>query len=328
MKQLLSIIVILSTVAPCVAQTDTFHYYLSYNQKPVKKDDKQVSYHGKVYKLNSTDSLWKVEEYNLRKNELYAAGWAKDAEGNLKQGKWKYFGEDQIVRRAGIFIDNKKEGEWYYWALNGKILGRNNFHYGIPVGKNMGWYESGRVHDSALLNNEGNGHAIGYHESGQIKFSGDVAAGLKMGLWEYYYDLPGSPKSMEANYITDSMQNCKCFTAKGEPSKKPCALNTYDSFPGGLQGWSYFLKEKIEGIMFANQVEIAKEYKVVVSFVINKEGKPTEINILRSGGNEKLDKLALKVIAASPDWEPALQYNQPSGTLHQQPLTFAANAGN
>ncbi|MEO8771273.1 MAG: TonB family protein [Ferruginibacter sp.] len=327
MKRFLFIILFLSAVSSCIAQTDTFYYNLSYNLKRVKKDDKKVSYLGKVFKINSTDSLWKVEEYKTWKNELYATGWAKDAEGNIKQGKWKYFGEDQIVRRAGIFIDNKREGEWYNWYLNGKISGRNTFLNGIPVGKSMGWYESGKLRDSALLDNEGNGHAFNYQESGQIKATGDLAAGIKSGWWEYYYDLPGSPKSMEVNYVSDSMQSCKCFTANGESSKKTCALNIYDSFPGGQKAWREYLKEKIEGIMFANQVEIAKDYKVVVSFVINKEGKVTEIKMLRSGHNEKLDKLALKVIEASPDWEPALQYNQPSGTLYQQPLTFAGTGG-
>ncbi|MEO6671117.1 MAG: TonB family protein [Ferruginibacter sp.] len=328
MKRFIFIIVFFWAVFPCIAQTDTFHYYLSPNQKRIKKDDKQVGYHGKVYKINSTDSLWKVEEFNLRKNELYAVGWSKDAEGNIKEGKWKYFFEDQIVRRVGIFIDNKREGEWYNWHLNGKIAGRYNYHGGIPVGTNMSWYESGKLRDSSQLDNNGNGRAIDFHESGQIKFTGDVAAGLKSGLWQYYYDLPASPKSMEVNYVADSMQSCKCFTGSGEAQTDNCVLNKASTFPGGARAWQEYLHEKIGGIIFANQVEFAKEYKVVVSFVINKEGKPTEVKVLRSGGNQKIDKLALNVIAASPNWEPARQYNQPSGELRQQPLTFAAAEGN
>lgn len=309
------------------AQADTFHYYLDGKRKITEKQT-GARYIGNVYKKHEPDSVWKVEEYTLPGKNLYLTGWAKDEKGTTKHGYFMYFNSDLVKIREGNYADGKREGEWKDWEENGKLSVKSQFHNGVPVGLRKSWYESGTTRDSAFLDDKGNGQALGYFESGIVKYKGEVAAGLRTGLWQYYYDVPGNIKSMEAEYVSDSATTLRCFTGKGDPQSGDCVYSKPTYFPGGEKAWADYLKEKIEGIIFSEQVEIAKDYKVTMSFIIDKTGKTTEIKVYRTGGNAKLDKLAEKIIAGSPAWEPATQYNQPISSFRRQPLTFAANAGN
>lgn len=62
--------------------------------------------------------------------------------------------------------------------------------------------------------------------------------------------------------------------------------------------------------------------KVVLSFVVEKDGSVSNINVLQ-GVNPLLDNEAVKVISQSPKWSPGLQRGQPVRFRYLIPLDFS-----
>jgi len=74
--------------------------------------------------------------------------------------------------------------------------------------------------------------------------------------------------------------------------------------------------------------EIAKENgimgKVFVQFVIDKNGKVTDVQLLR-GVDPYLDKEAFRVVSAMPAWKPGSQRGKPVRVSFQIPINFKLN---
>ena len=71
--------------------------------------------------------------------------------------------------------------------------------------------------------------------------------------------------------------------------------------------------------------EIAKENgisgRVFVGFVIDKQGKVTDVNVLR-GVDPYLDKEAVRVVKSMPNWKPGKQRGKPVKVQFQVPINF------
>lgn len=91
-------------------------------------------------------------------------------------------------------------------------------------------------------------------------------------------------------------------------------------FPGGQQALLNFLKENVK------YPEIAKENgiqgRVICQFVVAKNGAIEDVKVLRSAGDASLDKEALRVINAMPNWQPGWQDGKPVRTRFNLPIIF------
>lgn len=74
----------------------------------------------------------------------------------------------------------------------------------------------------------------------------------------------------------------------------------------------YFPKKYTEGKL---------EGTVAVRFIVNEDGKVSNVEVYSSTEPE-LNDAAVQIIKASPDWNPAIQYNRKVKSYHTQPLTF------
>ena len=63
------------------------------------------------------------------------------------------------------------------------------------------------------------------------------------------------------------------------------------------------------------------EGKVIIRFVVGKNGKVKDVALLR-GSDPALDKEALRVVAASPDWKPGKQRGVPVNVCFTVPINF------
>jgi protein TonB len=59
----------------------------------------------------------------------------------------------------------------------------------------------------------------------------------------------------------------------------------------------------------------------VVRFVIDTEGKVTNVTLQKSSGTE-LDKEVLQIFQSSPVWIPAIQHNRRVKAYRRQPVKF------
>lgn len=90
-------------------------------------------------------------------------------------------------------------------------------------------------------------------------------------------------------------------------------------FPGGMDAMMKFLKENVKYPDAAKASEA--EGRVVVQFVVDKEGNVTEPTVMKSAG-EVLDAEALRVVGMMPRWTPGMNGGEPVRVRYTMPFTF------
>lgn len=90
-------------------------------------------------------------------------------------------------------------------------------------------------------------------------------------------------------------------------------------FPGGTQELMKFLSDNI--IYPSDAVKDKIEGRIIVTFIINKDGGVTDMNIVR-GVNSLLDTEALRVISMMPNWKPGLQRGKKVRVRYTLPIVF------
>ena len=90
-------------------------------------------------------------------------------------------------------------------------------------------------------------------------------------------------------------------------------------FPGGESEMYKYLKENTKFPQFAKDVDITGI--VYVRFVVNKDGKITDITVLRGIGGG-CDEEAVRVIKSMPPWKPGRQNGVPVPVYFNLPIKF------
>lgn len=99
-------------------------------------------------------------------------------------------------------------------------------------------------------------------------------------------------------------------------------------FPGGLPGWTKYLKSNLNVDLGARYVKIPKGVKEVkqivkVQFLVDTLGKISNILVLNPNEvHPKLAKEAIRVIKEGPDWSPAKQNGKKVTYRHTQTVTW------
>ena len=91
-------------------------------------------------------------------------------------------------------------------------------------------------------------------------------------------------------------------------------------FSGGMTALMKYLRENIK-----YPEECAKENieaKAFVSFVVKKDGSLSDIKIMKSSGNEKLDNESLRVVSSMPNWKPGMQRGEAVNVRFSLPIMF------
>ncbi len=90
-------------------------------------------------------------------------------------------------------------------------------------------------------------------------------------------------------------------------------------FPGGGSAFMQWLSHQLRYPPVALSQKI--QGKVVVSFIVNKDGSIAEIKLEKSV-NPYLDREALRVIRSMPRWTPGIENNKPCKTMVAVPIVF------
>ncbi len=139
-----------------------------------------------------------------------------------------------------------------------------------------------------------------------------------------------SQASSRPNKTTQNGQN-KPEPVRSEPLYKPQPVNrnsVYDvveqmpSFPGGISGLRTYLNQNIR--YPAEAQENCVQGRVVVSFVVGKDGHISDVTVLRSV-DPSLDKEAVRVIRNMPRWTPGKQGGEPVRVRYNVPVSFRLN---
>jgi TonB family protein len=95
-------------------------------------------------------------------------------------------------------------------------------------------------------------------------------------------------------------------------------------YPGGDEARIKFLRENIKYPEEARKNGISG--MVFVSFVVEKDGKITDVKLLR-GVHELLDEEALRVVRIMPAWNPGIQRGKPVRVQYNLPIQFNLDKG-
>ena len=91
-------------------------------------------------------------------------------------------------------------------------------------------------------------------------------------------------------------------------------------FPGGQQALFKYLSENVKYPVIAQENGI--QGRVICKFVVNKDGKIVDVEVVRSGGDPSLDKEAVRVIKSMPNWKPGQQRGKPVRVKYTVPVNF------
>lgn len=142
--------------------------------------------------------------------------------------------------------------------------------------------------------------------------------------------LSPSQASSRPNKTTQNGQNAP-EPVKSKPLNMPQPVNStrvYDvveqmpSFPGGISGLRTYLNQNVR--YPAEAQETCVQGRVVVSFVVGKDGHISDVTVLRSV-DPSLDKEAVRVIRNMPRWTPGKQGGEPVKVRYNVPVSFRLN---
>ncbi len=139
-----------------------------------------------------------------------------------------------------------------------------------------------------------------------------------------------SQASPRPNKTTQNGQNAP-EPVRSETLYKPQPVNrnsVYDvveqmpSFPGGISGLKTYLNQNTR--YPAEAQDNCVQGRVVVSFVVGKDGHISDVTVLRSV-DPSLDKEAIRVVRNMPRWTPGKQGGEPVKVRYNVPVSFRLN---
>ena len=94
-------------------------------------------------------------------------------------------------------------------------------------------------------------------------------------------------------------------------------------FKGGADAWLKYLQKHLNADVATDAGAPAGEYVVMVEFLVNKEGYISNVKAISIPEKCKACAAeAVSVIMNGPNWEPAIQYNEPVNYRQKQQITF------
>ena len=130
--------------------------------------------------------------------------------------------------------------------------------------------------------------------------------------------------STEDNVEWVDIDEYDVVTVEPEPEEEEIFMVVEDQpeFPGGTAALLEYLRKNIKYPAICRENNI--QGRVLVSFVVNKDGAIVEPEIVKSV-NPSLDKEALRVISTMPNWKPGSQRGKPVRVKYTVPVNFRLN---
>lgn len=91
-------------------------------------------------------------------------------------------------------------------------------------------------------------------------------------------------------------------------------------YPGGMSAMMNFIMDNIKYPEDAKKA--GKDGRVICSFIIDKEGKVTEVHVAQSSGTQSLDEEAVRLVSLMPNWKPGKDKGEPVSVLYTIPVLF------
>lgn len=120
---------------------------------------------------------------------------------------------------------------------------------------------------------------------------------------------------------------CVYYKPNGKIDKKPeeqiPLYQTMPAYPGGTKALFEYLSKNVKYPVEAKRDGI--QGRVIVKFMVDRDGAIAKVKVARSGGDKSLDREAVRVIKAMPDWKPGTVRGTPVNVTYAVPVNFKLN---
>lgn len=255
---------------------------------------------------------------NAQSPEKTIAYFDNDWQPTKKKNKAAYYRESFFERDTLFVVD-------YYITGIKQMTGQFSARKGeIKVGLFSYYDEKGnKSSEGHYKNNKADGEWIFLFSTGQISEKGLFADDNREGEWISYR----KDKTIEQICLYKNGKIIKVKSLNSDGSELT-AKDTFDlvdqmpEFPGGQEAMMRFLSSKLNYPAKARENNI--QGRVILQFVINKEGFLSDTEVLKSV-NEDLENEAIRVVEMMPNWIPGKQDGVPVAVRFTLPIVFKLN---
>jgi antitoxin component YwqK of YwqJK toxin-antitoxin module len=230
----------------------------------------------------------------------------------------------------------KFQGSYVVFYPNGHKMLVRNYEKGEPIGDEIQYYPNGKLYlvrshgnkgkvflkqfnDSTgnVLAENGKGKWKEYNENfSAIKGEGGIDNGVEDGTWR--------GKVNDSVNFESVFNKGKLISTFKTYKNKPIAdayskVDVAPEFPGGFTAFDIFLKKNVRPPAIAREDGI--QGKVIISYVVEKEGNITNIKVVRGIGGG-CEEEAIRVIISSPPWKPGMLDGKVVRTISSVSINF------
>ncbi|MBO9592346.1 MAG: energy transducer TonB [Niabella sp.] len=295
MKTILPAFLMLMLSLSTNAQIKRYTYYFDASLAPAQKEKAFI--YGKGVKQDSI--VW-VDFFLIRNDQKIFSASYTDSSLNILHGKSIDYYSNSQIQQVKRYVHNVQDGLAQQWDTAGRQTDSIVYKNGTVAFKKKSRYFNGNIIINETITDSIRNtlEDISYDTTGRktraIMFSGNT------GIEKIYH-----PDGTVTN--GDSL-----YTREGKDA----------GFPGGQKAWAAYLTRALDASRPIRAGAPEGQYKVVVQFIIDKEGYLSNIKALTNNGYGMEDE-ALRVIRSSGKWSPAMQYGRLVKAYRKQPITFA-----
>ncbi|MGI4022059.1 MAG: TonB family protein [Janthinobacterium lividum] len=295
-------------------------YFLKNNGKYVAERD-SADYTRIVREPDSGSVLYNVVEYYPNGNPKMI-GKSSEIDPVKLEGQTISFYPNKNKKRVARYENGRVSGSVYDYYPNGKMYRVSSYTKSSDKNSYASLPENQviqTVYDSTGVETvkDGNGHyQVLENDFKSIEEEGDVKDGKRNGTWQGTLNkgkVTYAEEYADGKFIkgtsTDANGNTNNYTVKE-------ALPT---FKGGISGFGRYLGQNIHYPSGAKERNI--QGRVILSFVIEKDGSVTDIKILKNVSYD-IDAEAYRVLSQSPKWNPGIQHGIPVRVAYTTPINF------
>ena len=129
----------------------------------------------------------------------------------------------------------------------------------------------------------------------------------------------------DTSFPIDTIQTVQHGEKESRESKDTNVYDDYEEqaqFPGGQEALEKYLKAKLK--FHKKSLKKVTNQRIILRFLIDKDGSVGKVEVVRSSGNKRIDKDAMRVVRKMPRWIPAsecgknipVRYNLPISLKH------------
>lgn len=340
MKHYLFIVVCLFVANDLLAQSDTIFY----DEKWIEIENRDNASFYSIKEINQKENLYIKKDFFIS-GEKQKVGYFSDSLFVMKTGTWVSYYKNGNEEEKGIYKESKKNGYWLVWHQNGEIKNKGSYlegekngiwtsYYDNNVKKENSSFEDGKEYilsrwnkDGTIQIENGNGIYTEYFDNGKVQSTGKIINEIKDSVWNTYDEL-GTLENEEL-YDKGKFINGTSFKDGKEypytiKETKPYTKNCGEIENNDDRDFCTMRVIQMHSMNIDYPMEAAYKKiqgKVYASFVIDKDGKVTDVKIIR-GVHKILDDEVVEHIKKLPDFIPGEQRGIPVNVKYSIPIIF------